>query len=91
MVLYIIGDYEDALNDILRSQSLKPAERNTLLLKGAILEALGRHEEAEKTNLAADRLPESRSLDHYPMQDRSVVKWLGWRPSCAPGRLRRMV
>lgn len=47
LVLHLTGRLEPALQAVNESQRLAPGDRNTLLLKGQILQALGRKQEAQ--------------------------------------------
>jgi len=58
MALYMTGHSEAALRAVDAALALDATARNTLLLKGTILEALGRGDEARAVREAAEFLPE---------------------------------
>lgn len=58
MALYMTGNVEAALGTVDEALGLEPQARNTLMLKGTILDALGRADEARAIREAAEFLPE---------------------------------
>lgn len=67
LVLYLLEKPEDALRDIYRAEGLQPDNRNTLLLKSAILDALGRHDEANDAARRAAGLPDNAGSQTFPL------------------------
>jgi tetratricopeptide (TPR) repeat protein len=68
MVHYITGDNERALAAIDDALGLSPDSRNSLLLKAAILEALGRGAEAGRLREEAEFLPEGNWTERMPVR-----------------------
>jgi Flp pilus assembly protein TadD len=68
MVYYITGKSEQALHAVNRGLALAPNARDSLLLKGAILEALGRADEAGRVRDEAEFLPEGERSSRLPVQ-----------------------
>lgn len=58
MVYYMTGDLGGALSAVDDSLRLRPENRSSLLLKGTILEGLGRHAEATAVRERAEFLPQ---------------------------------
>lgn len=68
MVYYITGRSEQALAAVNRGLALVSQARDSLLLKGAILDALGRHDEAAQLRDEAEFLPEGERSSRLPIQ-----------------------
>jgi tetratricopeptide (TPR) repeat protein len=68
MVYYITGRSELALRAVNRGLALAPQARDSLLLKVAILDALGRHDEAGKLRDEAEFLPEGERSSRMPIR-----------------------
>ena len=68
MVYYIRGNDVMALMSAERSLALVPDQRNTLLLKADILQALGRNDEAQKIKNDAEFLPAGNWSERIPVQ-----------------------
>ena len=68
MVYYINGQDLLALTSIERSLELVPEQRNTMMLKADILNALGRKDEAAKVKSDAEFLPEGNWSEHISVE-----------------------
>ena len=68
MVHYLTERNELALTVVDQALQLVPDARDSLLLKGAILEALGRHVEARTLKDDAEFLPQGERSSHMPIQ-----------------------
>lgn len=68
MVHYLTERNELALTVVGRALQLAPDARDSLLLKSAILEALGRHAEARTLRDDAEFLPQGERSAHMPIQ-----------------------
>jgi len=68
MVHYLTERNELALTTVDRALKLIPDARDSLLLKSAILEALGRHVEARTLKDDAEFLPQGERSAHMPVQ-----------------------
>jgi tetratricopeptide (TPR) repeat protein len=68
MVYYLTGRHAAALAAVNRSLELRASARGSLLLKGEILAALGRHEEARRVRQDAEFLPEENWSERAPVQ-----------------------
>lgn len=58
MTYFLVNSFESALYTVDQGLRLDPENKNSLLLKSAILEALGRHEEAQSVASHAEFLPD---------------------------------
>lgn len=68
LVYYITGRNGQALDVIDKVLKLVPEARDSLLLKGSILEALGRHKEARTLRDDAEFLPAGEKSSRMPIQ-----------------------
>lgn len=68
MVYYITARNERALDTVERALKLIPDARDSLLLKSAVLESLGRHAEAKKLRDEAEFLPAGERSAHMPLR-----------------------
>lgn len=68
LVLQLRGQSEPALAAIDRALRLSPGNRATVLLKGAILDSLGRHREARAFKEDAEFLPEGNWSENAPLR-----------------------
>ena len=68
MVYYLAGQDARALVVVDESLRLRPEDRNSLLLKGEILETLGRHPEARTVREEAEFLPDGNWSEQAPVQ-----------------------
>jgi tetratricopeptide (TPR) repeat protein len=68
MVLYIRGRYNQALASTNASLKLVPQQRNTLLLKADILQALGRREDSRRAREEAEFMPEGNWSEHISVK-----------------------
>ncbi len=68
MVYYITARNDRALETVDRALALIPEARDSLLLKGSVLEALGRHAEARKLRDEAEFLPPGERSAHMPLR-----------------------
>ena len=68
MALYMNGKRDKALISIDNALLLNPNEKNSLMLKSEILDALGRSEEAEKIRSVAEFLPDGNWSEQYSTQ-----------------------
>lgn len=69
--LLLMGNSDLALTDIERSLELTPLDRGGLLLKSAILNALGRHEEAVRTEKQASRAKEGSWHEQHLLKEKN--------------------
>lgn len=68
LVHYLTGDGTEALTRVDQALRLIPEARDSLLLKAAILETLGRHGEAKTIKEEAEFLPEGDASARLPLQ-----------------------
>lgn len=68
LVYYITSRNEQALDSVDKALKLIPEARDSLLLKGSILEALGRHKEAKTLREDAEFLPPGEKSSRMPIQ-----------------------
>lgn len=68
LVHYLTGDGTEALTRVDQALRLIPEARDSLLLKAAILETLGRHGEAKNIKEEAEFLPEGDASARLPLQ-----------------------
>jgi tetratricopeptide (TPR) repeat protein len=68
MIYFITGKNAQALAAVNRGIALSPQARDSLLLKGAILDALGRHKEAAALREEAEFLPEGERSSRLPIR-----------------------
>lgn len=68
MVYYLTSRNDQALSAVQKALQLTPEARDSLLLKGAILEALGRHAEARTLKDDAEFLPQGERSSRMPVQ-----------------------
>ncbi|MEK7815647.1 MAG: tetratricopeptide repeat protein [Pseudomonadota bacterium] len=68
LVYYITSRNDQALDIIDKALKLVPEARDSLLLKGSILEALGRHKEAKTLRDDAEFLPAGEKSSRMPIQ-----------------------
>lgn len=68
MVYYITARNERALDTVERALKLVPDARDSLLLKSAVLESLGRHTEAKKLRDEAEFMPAGERSAHMPLR-----------------------
>ena len=65
---FIAGQTEPALQHINHALKLSPRERNSLLLKSSILDALGQTAKARQLRDTAEFLPEGNWTERYPIR-----------------------
>ncbi len=68
LVYYITSRNDQALDVIDKALKLVPGARDSLLLKGSILEALGRHKDAKSLRDDAEFLPAGEKSSRMPIQ-----------------------
>lgn len=68
MVHYITGEYQKALTSVNASLKLLSESRDSMMLKAAILESLGRHGEAKVAREEAEFMPEGNSSERAAVQ-----------------------
>lgn len=66
MIKHLAGDQPTALARVETALRLEPESRNALLLKAAILQAMGRRDEALAINEQAEFLPEGNWSERFP-------------------------
>jgi tetratricopeptide (TPR) repeat protein len=68
MTYYIVGKNSQALPAVDQALRLKPEDRNAMLLKAQILEALGRQQAARRLRQDAEFMPEGNWSEQSPIQ-----------------------
>lgn len=68
MVQYIQGQYPEALRTVNQALHLQDNARDTLMLKGLILQALARHEEAKRVIEKAELAPKTDRSERYQVR-----------------------
>jgi len=68
MVHYITGEYQKALTSVNASLNLISESRDSMMLKAAILESLGRHGEAKVAREEAEFMPEGNRSERAAVQ-----------------------
>ena len=68
MTLYLVGNDAQALLRVEQALALNPNHRDALMLKGLILEQLGRHDEASAAKEEAEFLPETNWSESISVQ-----------------------
>lgn len=68
MSYFIIGEKQKALHNINSALAISPQDKNSLLLKGEILNAFGKRKEAQAIIERAEFLPEGNWSERFSMQ-----------------------